>query len=224
MSWLNRVDSLVLHQVSDVPYVILDNGVLLCFDNFFSEQKDKQNGHSICFKINKKKVYRKSTFFYSAKHFPVLIPFKDVISLDDVIKEGIVKASKVVPSTQVKNIVIVKNRFLKKLSDHEFDDFIDEIDDCGLIFILNTGTIDERVHVLKEMLEDAEILFHTNWHRTIVSILDKVCDRKCRKLNWTKSLPDLNITCVGMSNTEDMDEMNTALSDIGVSSYSTNWL
>lgn len=223
MSWLKRIDSLALHQSLDIPFITFKNGVYLCFDNFYSEQPQNTEAHSLCFSVNKNQVFRKSTYYYSLKEFPVIIPFKDILSLDDVVKEGqVIKESVPETNSQTHHVAVVKTKYLKRLSDRQFDNFIDAVDGFKRLYVLNNGVVDDRVHVLADILDSVKVLYHKQWGRTVVTILNDNSEQK-KGLCWTRGLPQIQFTNIGINDGSEMDEITDLLSELDVN-YSVHWL
>ena len=136
MSWLKRIEPIVLEQSSDIPYVVLENGVFLCASNLFTEKSNKLD-YLLKLRAPKNSILRKSTNCYSLKKFPTLVPFKDIVSLDNVIAEGrIIK----IASTQLedsKNIVVAKSQCLHKMDDNHFQKFMENINNYDRRSILD---------------------------------------------------------------------------------------
>ena len=73
-SWLKRQQPTKLYQSSDIPYVILEDGVYLCYDNCYGGQEDRAD-HNISFYAHPNSLRRLNTYFYRFNSFPMTIPF-----------------------------------------------------------------------------------------------------------------------------------------------------
>jgi len=58
MRWIKKIEPVILYQASDLPYIITEVGVYLCFDNFYSELQSTGD-HVISFQIERKQLSRK---------------------------------------------------------------------------------------------------------------------------------------------------------------------
>ena len=219
MSWLKRIEPTILHHGSELPFVILDDGVHLCFDNFFSESCNLSE-HNLVIKANKNDIKRKSTIYYSFKQFPKIIPFSDIISLNDTIIDGrLIKSS----SEYIGNhseIAVVTSEYLKSLEDEDFQDFVDSLEDYDTTFLLRGDEIDSQSRLLSGMVET---VMHHDWYRTAVTIEHKICKKSDRKYCWTNTIPDLSISFYGFENSEDLDGFKEALEYTGILSYLVTW-
>ena len=87
MSWLKRQQPVQLYQSSDLPYVILEDGVHLFCDNCFGTQPDNED-FNLSFYAEASQLKRINTYFYRLASFPFIVPFEEVIFLNDAIIEG----------------------------------------------------------------------------------------------------------------------------------------
>jgi hypothetical protein len=220
MSWLKRLEPIVIEQASTLPYVILEDGVRLGFHNLFMEKADKTD-HFIRFKVNRNELSRKSTNYWRLAQFPVVVPFENVLELDDCIIEGkVIKQAHVSESSEPKNISITLSGYFHEMDDHCFQEFVEEIDDYDHNFILAGEDLDAEVRLLAD---DATIIPHTNWNMTAVSVADSVSESAARKYCWTRSLPELVIYGRGFESNDDMENFTRSLEWIGVTDYSCTW-
>ncbi len=219
MSWLKRIEPVILRQSSDIPYVVLDDGVLLCFTNYYGEHIDTGDYH-ISFYANRNKLKRASTNFFSFKTFPFKVTFQDIIELDDTVIEGrIIKSSSEVIGDP-KEISVVKMSYIRHLEDEQFQDFVDSIEDYDRMFLLVGDTIDPQARLLSDMVH---MIPHQQWIRTGVTIANAICDKPDRKYCWSKSIPEVNISCYGFQDVEEMDEFRESLELIGLKNFCTTW-
>jgi hypothetical protein len=218
MSWLKRIEPLILHQGSDIPYVVLDGGVLLCFDNYYFESADT-NDYNISLSVHKSKIKRGSTNYFVFKEFPVIVPFDNVIALDDTIIEGrIIRRSSATQETS--NIVLIKDCYLSNLDNEQFQEFIQTIDDYDAAFLLVGENIEPEARLLADFVHTIR---HQEWPRTCVAMAHHVCQSKFRKYCWTSAVPELSIACYGFDGIDDLDEFKTGLEQIGISSFCATW-
>ena len=220
MSWLKRIEPIVLEQSSDIPYVVLENGVFLCASNLFTEKSNKLD-YLLKLRAPKNSILRKSTNCYSLKKFPTLVPFKDIVSLDNVIAEGrIIK----IASTQLedsKNIVVAKSQCLHKMDDNHFQKFMENINNYDRSFLLVEDEINAQDRILQGIMK---FITHDNWYKTSISILDNICKHPHRKYCWTKSIPELKITLYGLRDNKESEEITDCLANIGATETEITWV
>ncbi len=214
--WLKRQQPIQLYQSSELPYVILEDGVHLCFDNCYGTQNSSDD--NLCFQIEASKLSRINTYFYKIEKFPVIIPFSDVVFLNDAVIEGrIIKhASAVIPES--KTIAIVKSSYIRSCSD--LSDFHDNLEEFDASFILVGDNIDPQTRLFESV---SVIIPHQKWPRTIVSIADRICERKDRKYCWSQSVADLSIFCYGIDNADEINEVHNSFEIIGIDDVSVRW-
>lgn len=220
MSWLKRIEPITLEQSSNIPYVVLENGVFLCSSNLFMEKADKSD-HFLKLKASKKAILRKSTNCCAFRSFPVLIPFEDIIALDDVIAEG--RVIKIASSQleEPKNIVVATSECLQGMDDNHFQEFVEHVDDYDHSFLL----VDEDINSQDRILQDVmSFITHDNWHKTSVNIINDICANPYRKYCWTKMLPELKMTLYGLHTSEEADEITNCLESIGVTENEITWI
>lgn len=218
MSWLKRIEPVTLQQTSDLPYVILEDGVRLCFHNLFSEDVDHAD-HFIKFTSPKTKVERKSTNYWRLRKFPQIIPFEDILQLDHCIIEGkIIKHAQDASSDQ-KTISVTLPPFFAR-TDRGLEEFVEDVDENELNFLI----VGENPIPEAHLLEDAAIIIrHSNWYKTAVYIADNVIAQSHRKYCWTRTAPELIINCRGFNSASQMEKFTRALEYIGITEYSCNW-
>ncbi len=215
MSWLSRIKLITLHQTSDIPYVIMDDGVHLCFGNLYDQYRD-QSDHSITFTANRGDLIRQSANYLRFWKFPKVIPFSSIVACDNAIIEGRFIKQSSISTTEQKEIVIVKSGCLQKIENDSFQDLIDVIVASDETFLL----IGEQPSPHARLLDDlVTTVYHKqDWGRTCVTIADKMAQRPDRKYCWTKSVPDINIKCYGLESAQDMEQIQNTLDFIGITS------
>lgn len=220
MSWLKRIEPIVLEQSSDIPYVVLEDGVFLCASNLFIEKADESE-HFLKLRASKNELLRKSTNCCAFIEFPKLIPFNDIIILDDVVAEGRVIKSASSQLENPKNIVVAKSECLQAMDDTHFQDFMESIDNYDSRFLLVGDEINSQDRILQGIMS---FITHDNWYKTSVSILDSIYDKPYRKYCWTKILPELKITLYGLRDNEEASEITNCLVNIGVTENEITWV
>ncbi len=219
MNWLKRNEPIVLSQSSSIPYVILESGVYLCFDNLYTEQTDKTN-HHIGFKAYKNDYIKQSTNHFRLKKFPAIIPFDEIQILDDSIASGrIIKQAHTIDS-ESKNILISSSAQLIKSDDKKYQEFVEMLDQYDNTFILTGEEIDPQIRILEDV---TKIIHHRGWYPTLVTIADALCPLKSRKYCWTKSVPSLTIHLHEMDDFKDMKEISDCLDNIGIIEKEIIW-
>ncbi len=220
MSWLKRIEPIVLEQSSDIPYVVLENGVFLCASNFFVEEADELD-HFLKLKASKNDLLRKSTNCCVFRKFPKLIPFEDIIALDDVVAEGrVIK----IASTQLespKNIVVARSECLHEMDDTHFQEFMERVDDYDHKFLLVGDEISSQDRILQGIMS---FITHGNWYKTSIAMLDNIYKTSYRKYCWTRLLPELKMTLYGLRDTEEAEEITSCLESIGVTENEITWI
>jgi hypothetical protein len=219
MSWLKRHDAIILSQSSEIPYVILENGVFLCFDNLYgTDAYDSE--HSIKFIAYPNDISRQSTNYFKLKQFPKIIPFEEILSLDNIITNGkLLKIAQDLPDDS-KSVLVAKSKYTRRLNENKLQDFIDMLDEYDKTFLLVGDEIDEQSRILED---DMTLIHHRGWYPTSVSIAHHVCGLSSRKWCWTKSLPELDIVTLGLKDSQEMRRADECLSNIGVTNKEIIW-
>ena len=209
MTWLKRIEPVLLHQGNELPYIIVENGVKLCFDNFYAK-KEQKSDYNISFLCHKNKLKRRSTIYYGFKEFPVIVPFSDIIELNDIIVNGrlLRTASKM---EDIDEVATVKSSYLSQLEDHSLQSFADELEQYHKTFILHDHDITAETRLLLDVVTP---ILHQDWYRTAVTIAHAICTVP-RKYCWTHALPDLSIACYGY-NIEEFDKLKMAIESIEI--------
>ena len=220
MSWLKRIEPITLEQSSDIPYIILENGVFLCSSNIFVENADKLT-HFLKLKAEKNDLICKSTNCYAFKEFPILISFDNIIKLNNVIANGRVIKQKITSLEEPKNIVIATSTCLQKMNDNCFQEFIGNIENYDFSFLLIENEINSQDRLLQEM---TKFIIHDNWYKTSMVILNHIYNKSHYKYCWTKILPELKITFYGLKNSEEAEKILRCLEDIGISEKEITWI
>lgn len=218
MSWLKKIKPVILYQSSDIPYVILEDGVRLCFDNVYYNKQD-QSEFNIIFKANKNHLMRQSANYYRFKKFPVIIPFRDIIKLNKTIIDGHIVKNTVHHSEQI-TIALVKSSYLDDLDDDDLSRFVDTLDRYKNSFVLIQEEQNSKTHLLEDF---AHIINHVNYYRTCVQIADAICSLKLRKYCWTRNITDLTVHCFGLIDSDEKNKISSALEYIGISNFDVTW-
>lgn len=217
--WLKRQQPIKLYQSSDLPYVILEDGIHLCYDNCYGTNKNDSD-FNICFEAQASSLKRINTYFYKFNSFPVVIPFEQVISLDDTVIEG--KTIKHYASSEkdTKQVIVMKSDYIRSYAGDDLSDINDLFEEFDHCIILVGESIDPQVRLFEDI---AHIVPHINWSRTFVSIAHKIADRPDRKYRWIHTLPDINLFCYGIDGTDELKEINAAKDAVGLYNMSVRW-
>lgn len=220
MAWLKKQQPIQLYQASELPYIILENDVKLCFDNCYGTKADSSE-HKIHFRTSIKNLRRINTYFYRFSKFPCAVPISDVISLDDAVIEGRTIKHAVVSPSDLKTIAIIKSSYIRNISDLELLKLNDRLDEFDSSFVLAGENIDPQVRLFEG---EADIIHHHDWYRTAVSIADKISEKPDRKYCWTHSIPDLDVSCFGIRDADELQELRIAFDAIGIPNISVDWV
>jgi len=220
MAWLKKQQPIQLYQASELPYVILKNSVKLCFDNCYGIKKD-HNDHAIHFQVSSNNLRRINTNFYRFTKFPYSVPLQDIIYLDSSIVEGRIIKHSISNSSNQKNIAIIKSSYIRNISDEKLNDLNDHLDEFDSCFVLVGETIDPQVRLFAGV---SNIVHHRNWYRTAVTIANEMEEKSDRKYCWTHGIPGLDISCFGMSDPDEIQEIGTAFNTIEVPEVSIDWV
>lgn len=222
MAWLKKQQPIQLYQASELPYVILENSVKLCFDNCYGTYgiKADNNEHMIHFQTSANNLRRINTYFYRFSKFPHTISMSDIISLDDAIIEGrTIKHATFVSDS--KSIAVVNSSHIRSISDRELSTFSNSLDEFDSRFMLVGDNIDPQARLFEGI---TDIIHHIDWYRTAVSIADKMSEKSDRKYCWTHSVPDLDISYFGVRDSDELRDIRTAFDTIGVPNISIDWV
>lgn len=221
MRWVRRIEPLVLSQESDIPYVIQSDGVLLCFDNMYREGSASGSSpdYQIVFRSHHQQMMRQSTNFYKFHEFPVLIPFDDIVRLNETVIGGKLVKIASQQNSDSKCIAVIKERYVEKLADERFQEFAEELEDFDRSFILVGEDIDTNVRLL---CDSSNTIHHLDWGRTCVTIADSMCDSGIRKYCWINQVPSLEITTYGLRPDKDVERLYQMFLNIGVEA-TTAW-
>ncbi len=217
--WLKRQQPIKLYQSSDLPYVILEDGIHLCYDNCYGTNKDDSD-FNICFEVQASNLKRINTYFYKFDSFPVVIPFEQVVSLDDTVIEGKTIKHFASSDTETKQVIVMKSDYIRSNINDDLSDINDLLNESDHGFILVGDSIDPQVRLFEDI---ADIVPHQNWNRTFVSIAHKIADRPGRKYRWTHGLPDINLFCYGINGIDELKEIHAARDAVGLFNISVRW-
>jgi len=218
MSWLKRIQPVTLYQSSDLPYVILDDGIHLCSNNLFLEEPD-EGAYKICITANKHDLFRQSTYSYKFLSFPTIIPFDSVINCDETIIEGRYIKSSIDADNDSIHAILIKDGYISEIADNQFQDIIDQIESSDHAFLLtDKDTLDPQSRLLSDI---TQYLYHTEWGRTCLAISHAICPKPDRKYCWTQSIPEFHLTCFGLEN-DDMQQIQDTFDFMGLQ-HSVVW-
>lgn len=217
--WLKRQQPIKLYQSSDIPYIILEDGIHLCYDNCYGTVRDDSD-FNICLETQASNLKRINTYFYKFNSFPIVIPFEQIVSLDDTVIEG--KTIKHFASSEndTKQVVIMKSDYIRSHTSNDLSDINDLFEEFDHSIILVGDSIDPQVRLFEGM---SHILPHQNWSRTFVSMAHKIAERPERKYRWIHGLPDINLSCYGIDGPDELKEINAAKDAVGLYDMSIRW-
>ena len=176
----------------------------LCFDNYYSEVPD-QGDYSIAFQINKNEIMRQNTNLFKFRKFPYTLPLSLLVNPP---------ATSDIPAVtgEHKEIAIIHPTYLDE--NHELEKIAEKFETTFLLTDTET-----------EHLRDIRInhIYHddNNWGRTCISILHTFCEHPTRDFCWTKSIPELSLTCFG--NTENMRPIQDLMEYAGINEFEVLW-
>jgi len=219
MKWLRKIELATLEQSSDVPYVILADGVHLCFDNLYYEVADKSE-HHIKFVAHKQDLIRKSASCCRFKQFPTTIPFKNILSLGDTVVNGRIIKTATDLNMDPQNIIVIRSKVLSQLTEDDFQSVVDTVDDYDAAFLLTGNEIGDFDRLL---LGSVHMIPHRGWHYSCVAITDHLCEGDARKYCWTQRLPGINMKLYGSPEIDDTDIIAQCFEDIGISDTEIIW-
>ncbi len=219
MGWVRRIEPLILSQESDIPYVIKQNGVLLCFDNMYRNGRGTNDDFFITFKASRQSMMRQSTNYHRFYDFPVQIPFEDIICLNETVIDGkLVKLACEKRSESV-NTAIIKESYITKLCDDGLQELAETLEGFNKSFILVGDDIDTNSRLLSDY---ADTIHHVDWGRTCVTIADRLCESSSRKYCWTKAVPIVEVTTYGLKPDKDTEKLYKVFSDLDIE-VTTHW-
>lgn len=217
--WLKRQQPTKLYQSSDLPYVILEDGIHLCYDNCYGTSKDNLD-FNICFEAQAGNLKRINTHFYKFNSFPVVIPFEQVISLDDTVIEGKTIKHTASFDSDTKQVAVMKSDYIRSCAGDDLSNINDLLEEFDHSFILVGDIINPQARLFEDI---ADIIPHQQWNRTFVSIAHRIAERPERKYCWIHSLPDINLFCYGIEGSEELKDINSAKDAVGIMNMSIRW-
>jgi hypothetical protein len=223
MSWLKHIQPVLLHQSSDIPYVILEDGVKLCYSNFYSVDPCSNNEFNISFKASKNELERQSATYYRFKHFPVIVPFENIAQLNKTIIDGKIIKSASFTSRDTISVGVVKSSYVDSLNDNEFNQLVDLMEQQERMVILTSDPLGSASHLLID--ENAIPVYESgDCVRTCVAVAHYASPKHGRKYCWTRHCPELKITCYGFDDTDEMSLMSDSFAMIGVPAFEIDWV
>lgn len=221
MSWIKRIQPITLSQSSDLPFVVLENGLYLCFDNFYesSKQNPRDNSMFLRFTANKHELLRRASSHYRFLKFPTIVPFECILEYDRIIVDGHVTKTEIEPSNEIKHILVISAEWFDDSTSDQRDHISDLSDQSDKTFLLIN-----QLSAIKNKMETAETIHHNNdWGRVCVSIFDKMCDRPDRGFGWTNSLPEINLSFYGLSDATEMEHIQSIIDFLDIQNCSATW-
>lgn len=220
MSWLNQIKPVVLHQSSELPYVILEDGVRLCFSNFYAMEGSPQDRFVLEFNANKAMLERQSATYYKFRHFPVIIPFADIVKLNTTIIHGKIIRSASYKRSKHLSVALMKSEYVDGLDSYAFDNLTETLRNYDKTMLLTSDRLGESSHLL---MDDVSPVYNAgDWGRVAVAIADVTCPLPSRKFCWTKACPDMSISCFGFE-PDNISDLNDHIVDIGIRSFDLHW-
>ena len=216
--WLKKQQPIKLYQSSDLPYVVLEDGVLLCYDNCYGESKENYE-HNLCFVESSSNLNRLNTYFYKLGSFPVVVPFFKILELDDCIIEGRVIKTATDSTGDPVTIALIKSDYIR--SSENLDELNDMMDSYDFSIILTNEIIDPQVRLFEDT---ACLVVHDDWYKTSVFIANKISKASHRKYCWTKRVPEISIDCYGIKEADDVAIFNDTLREIGIQHFNVDWV
>lgn len=216
--WLKRQQPIRLYQSSDLPYVVLEDGIHLCYDNCYGINKDDSD-FNICFETLAGTLKRINTYFYKFNSFPIILPFEQVVFLDDTVIEGKMIKHFASSESDTKRVIVMKSDYIRSCAGNDLSDINDLLEDHDHSFVLVGDIVDPQVRLFEDI---AEIIPHQHWSRTLVLIAHKIASKQERKYCWTRSLPEIDLSCYGI-NSDELKEIHSARDSTGLSDISVRW-
>lgn len=215
MAWFKKFQSTNLYQSSDIPYVILDNHVLLCFDNLYSTRKENNSEFSISFQADKKQITTQSATLYRLNTFPEKIKLNNVDFVNNIKVSQLKKNAK--KTIDSESIALVNYVMLKRMSDRKFDNFTNQMSDYDHKFLL---TNDKLGYMCLKTDNILKYIYHSNnnWHKTCAEIAYNISIDEPKDINWTKNIPSLDIYCFGLQDRDIIKKIGSSFNDMGINS------
>lgn len=213
-SWVNQIRPVTLYQSSDIPYVVKRKGIYLCFDNFY-EQKPQRSDYTIEFTTDRKLLRRKTANHYMFKKFPIYIPFRDVVKANNI--KDVDKITNLIPANKdAVTIMLITIDWLGGFSDDRLDDLLDDFSDYDSVLLLygDEGLPAEIRKVFEHPKVDT--LYHITWPRTCVAMANKFCESHIKGVDWTRTVPPLEVNYCGLEDQDDINGLNDNMIAIGV--------
>lgn len=216
--WLKKQQPIQLYQSSEIPYILLEDGVRLSHSNCFGVNVNKDD-FNLSFSVQASRLNRINTYFYKFASFPVIIPLEEIISLDDTIVEGKTIKMATDRSDDSKSVCIMKSSYIHHIAGSDLSRINDVLEGYDDSFILVGETIDPQVRLFDDA---AHIIVHTEWGRTLTAIAHKICPNLGRKYCWTQNIPELSFSCYGVDDTDELKDIHAIKDFIGMNA-SIEW-
>lgn len=170
MSWIKKLQPVTLYQQSDIPYVINENGLLLCYNNFYSNKPiDLFEQYNIEFKINPRETKSYSANYLVLKDFPKVISFSDILNF----KETEIPQK----NDDIKKICIIKNS--NEVLNYDLENY-----DASFIVSKESCNI-------QNLPDNTHLIQANSWSRICIYIIDTLVNKK--DVYWIKHVPFLEI-------------------------------
>ena len=201
-SWYKKSSSeFILYHSSELPYPILDNKILICSDNLFTEHASNVENEA-AISVNKKLIKRQSAHYWESLSFPLLIEKEKRIFVRN-------KCFKKFENESVK-VGLFKSSFVKKRYYKSYD-FVEQYDNSYLIS--KTASSDPDVITFSEMVDD--FFCCSSWCCAVLNIINNLCKSSERKNNWTKNIADITLEVYGIKNEKELDKLKNSIELLG---------
>jgi hypothetical protein len=216
--WFRKIEPVLLHQSSDVPYVVTNDGVRLCFDNYYGLQEDRFGEHVLSFKMPRRAIRRRSTKHFRLHSFPVTIPFSDVVKLDRAAKDGALILQDKSFTGPWRRISLFSAEYLLK-KHRDIEKAATRLARLRHCYVTYGHELPSQLHAVAET---TPIISHYDWVKTLLTIADSVVQTDYRGPNWVKCAGRFDIVAYGFKS--GLEEAKRAISDIGIEDATFTWL
>lgn len=220
--WLKKIEPVTLYQSSEIPYVIRETGILLCFNNLFSSHPENFNQYTISFQAHKNQIKRQNTNFFKLNSFPALIELDPNTEVGNIIKQGEYQQPiEHIQNNEWQKIAIISDKYINHMREQELKKFILELKLHDYSFIAHSHDIGPKVRYMSDY---AIPTWHYNWHRTLAAISDNIIKNSYRGYNWTKQAGLFDIKCFGFDILENSNKAKRAINNIGINDSNFVWI
>lgn len=220
--WLKKIEPITLHQSSEVPFIIKEDGILLCFSNLFSVNPENFHEFNISFQASPKQVKRQNTLYYKLNRFPNTVQLSEDVNVDKVIKCGEFQLPLSQDQcTDWKTIAIISDQYVNHMRETELRKFASELKEYNYSFVAHSKDIGPKVRF---MTDYSIPMWHSNWYKTLTTVAHTVTNNKYRGYNWTKQAGLLDIKCFGFNPVENVERAKKAIMSIGIQDSAFVWV